>query len=249
MYNRHTLTTIILLFLIFSCQSINSTREELGIQGNFVIFSFDDGPDEYTTPKLLVLLEKYQIKAMFCLLGVNAEQYPELTRRIYDEGHLIVNHGYYDRFANFMNDDQFTDNLIRGQQAISSALGFDMYPKLYRPHGGYYNSRRERILINNGYSIVSASIRVYDAVGTSAKHQRTVNRIINTVIKEEGGIILLHDARGSYSRKIIELEKNPKGPYNRLWIIDAVEEIIVSLLEKDFILHHADLLAAIGLEN
>ena len=246
MYNRFFLTVIILILFVNSCRSINSTREDIGISKNFVIFSFDDGPDEHTTPELLDVLDKYQIKAIFFLLGENAEQYPEITRRIYEEGHIIANHGYSGRQAHHLKDDQFTYNLVRGQEAISSALGFYLYPKLYRPHGGFLNSRRERILINNGFFPVFTNIRVYDAVKTSVYRQMAANKIIDKAIREGGGIILLHDARDSYSKKNKKLEKNPKGPYNRLWIIDTVEEIIVSLLNRGFVLHHPDLLSVIG---
>lgn len=245
---KYLIWLFFLITIFSSCMSINSSRTELGITQSNVIFSFDDGPDKHTTPLLLDLLLKYEIKALFCLLGENAEQYPELVRRIHDEGHLIVNHGYYDRHARSMNDDDFRNNLIKGDNAISLALGFEMYPKLYRPHGGFYTRRQKEIFIEEGYSIVPANIRVYDAVKTSARKQRIVNSVINKVIKDNGGIILLHDARGSHSRKKIELEKNPDGPFNRLWIVEAVEEIIVSLLEKGFVLHHPNLLAVIGFD-
>jgi len=240
------LLLILFVFLILSCRSINNTRDELGIAYNKVMFSFDDCPDEDTTPLLLDLLERYEIKALFCLLGVNAEQYQGLVKRIHDEGHVIINHGYYDKHAYSMDEKEFTDNLLRGEKAISSALGFAMNPKLYRPHGGYYKPMHERTLIGSGYSLISANIRVYDAVKTSKNRRQAANQIIKKVIKNSGGMIILHDARGIYSRKEIELKKNPEGPFNRLWIVDVVDDVIVSLLDKGFILHHPDLLTAAG---
>ena len=245
MYKR-TFLLLLTVFLFFSCHSITGTREELAIGRSIVIFSFDDGPDEHTTPQLLDVLNRHGIKAMFFLLGVNAEKYPELVRRIHEEGHVIINHGYYDRPAYSMTDDEFIDNLIRAEEAISSAIGFDLHPKLYRPHGGFYKSSHARILQDKGYSIVKANIRVYDAVKTSANQKRVVNQIINKVIKDGGGIVLLHDARGAYSQKKIELDRNPEGPFNRLWIVGVVDEVIVSLVERGFILHHHDILAIAG---
>jgi len=234
---------LLVLFLFISCLSINSTRNNLG---KVVIFSFDDGPDEHTTPLLLDVLKRHEIKAMFFLLGVNAEQFPDIVKRMHEEGHIIVNHGYYDKQAGLMKDEEFTENLLLGEEAISSALGIDFYPRLYRPHGGYYTQQHERILIDRGYSIVSANIRVYDAVKTSASRRQIVKQIVRNVIRTGGGIILLHDARGIFSRKEIEIKKNPDGPFNRLWIVDVVDEVIVSLLDKGFTLHHPDLLAAAG---
>jgi peptidoglycan/xylan/chitin deacetylase (PgdA/CDA1 family) len=209
-----------------------------------VYFSFDDGPDGMgdTTARLLDVLKKYQIKALFCLLGENVEYYPELVKRIYDEGHYIANHGYSEKHAYKMNDNEFRDNLIRGGAAISSVLGFDMNPKLYRPHGGFNNSRQEKICIDEGYTIVPVTVRVYDAVDAATKRKKIIKKTINLVEKRGGGLILLHDGRDSYARRETKLERNPNGAFNRSWIPDAVEEIIIALLDKGFNLNSSNIL-------
>lgn len=229
-----------LLFLFLSCQSITHNRTQLGIPPSLVYFSFDDGPDvqDDTTARLLDVLKKYQIRALFCLLGENAEQYPDVVKRIHAEGHYLINHGYADKFASNMNDDEFRNNLIRGEAAISAALGYDMYPRLYRPHGGFYHSNQEKICLDEGYTIVHANIRVYDAVKSGTRQHEVVRRIIKKLEKQGGGIILLHDARGSYSRTEIEIEKHPGSAYNRSWIPETVEEIIIALLDRGFILNN-----------
>jgi len=228
---------LLLIIILSSCRSITTTKTELGIPNSVAYFSFDDGPDAQgdTTARLLDVLKKYQIKAMFCLLGENAEQYPDLVRRIYNEGHYLANHGYSDKWAIEMNDDEFRNSLLRGEAAISSILGFEMDPKLYRPHGGFYNSRQEKICIAEGYTIVPVTVRVYDAIMTKASQRKIVKSIIKKLEKQNGGVILLHDGRDSYSRRN-KRAKNPKSVYNRSWIPIAVEEIITSLLNKGFIL-------------
>src|SRR5207249_542674 len=60
-----------------------------------VALTFDDGPDPEWTPKILDILKAAKVKAAFFLVGVNAEHYPNLVRRIVDEGHEIGNHTYY----------------------------------------------------------------------------------------------------------------------------------------------------------
>jgi len=228
----------LLLILLCSCRTINCNREELNIPHSVVYFSFDDGPNviDDTTARLLDVLKKYQIKAMFCLLGVNAEQAPDLVRRIYDEGHCIVNHGYSDKWASRMNPDEFRNNLIRGGAAISAALGHDRYPRLYRPHGGFYTSAQDKIIREEGYMLVPGNIRVYDAVLDGTKQGKVVSKIINKVKKYGGGIILLHDARDSYVQAEARLTKKPQGVFGRSWIPGTVEEIITALLDKGFYL-------------
>jgi len=237
----------LLFILFFSCRTINHSRAELGISPSIVYLSFDDGPNDQgdTTSRLLDVLKKYQIKAMFCLLGENAEQYPDLVRRIYDEGHYIVNHGYSDKWASKMKPDEFRNNLVRGGTAISAALGFEMNPKLYRPHGGFYNSAQEKIIRDEGYIIVPSNIRVYDAVIDETKKSRVVKQVIEKTEKQGGGIILLHDARDSHVQTKARLAENPNGVFNRSWIPNAAEEIIIILLDRGFILNSPDILAAI----
>ena len=58
-----------------------------------VVLTFDDGPTEFT-PLFLDLLNKYQAKAVFFCIGKQIEQYPEILKRIKEEGHIIGNHTY-----------------------------------------------------------------------------------------------------------------------------------------------------------
>jgi len=236
-------TPLFLLVLLCSCRTINRNRAELNVPPSVVYFSFDDGPNviDDTTARLLDVLKKYQIKAMFCLLGVNVEQAPDLVRRIYDEGHCLVNHGYSDKWASRMNPDEFRNNLIRGGAAISAALGHDKYPKLYRPHGGFYTSAQEKIIREEGYMLVPGNIRVYDAVLDGTKQEEVVRKIIKKVEKHGGGIILLHDARDSYVQAEAQAATPSQSVFNRSWIPGTVEKIIVVLLEKEFNLNNQDI--------
>src|SRR5216117_2619046 len=60
-----------------------------------VAITFDDGPDPRWTPQILDILKAANVKAAFFLVGVNAERYPGLVRRIVNKGHEIGNHTYY----------------------------------------------------------------------------------------------------------------------------------------------------------
>ena len=232
---------LLALFLIFliSCKALNitSSNEKLGILPSHVIFTFDDGPNQYnnTTERLLDVLNKYNVKGTFCLIGVNVKSNHEIVRRIFNEGHTIVNHGYSDKIAYFLNDDKFRENIILGEEAISEALGFQNYPKLYRPNGGIYNEQKEKIIFGEGYTIVPYTVKVIDAYAKPANKDKLVRKIINTVEKQNGGIIIMHDMRDAYDLNQSRLEKKPKSAYDRSWIPEAVEEIIIALLDKGFI--------------
>ena len=221
-----------------ACQTINRSNEELGLPPAMVAFIFDDGPNVHdgTTERLLNVLNKYEIHAMFCLLGENAEAFPELVRRIDREGHVIINHGYSDKWAYRMGKVEFRDNLVLGEAAISTALQKELIPKLYRPHGGFYTSKQERISREAGHPMIPSSVRIYDAVLKGEKKDKAVKKIIKKIEKQNGGIILLHDALDSHFRTEKRLGKNAFGVFNRSWIPDSAEEIITLLLSKGFIM-------------
>ncbi|WP_218037977.1 polysaccharide deacetylase family protein [Streptomyces lycii] len=63
-----------------------------GKSGSSVAFTFDDGPDPTHTPAMLDVLKKHGVKAVFCLWGDHVRQYPNLVKRIADEGHVLCNH-------------------------------------------------------------------------------------------------------------------------------------------------------------
>ena len=65
-----------------------------GAPGKQVVISFDDGPDPQWTPKILDILKRYNVKATFFIIGLEAEKYPGLSSASIGEGHEIGNHTF-----------------------------------------------------------------------------------------------------------------------------------------------------------
>ncbi|MDT2240158.1 polysaccharide deacetylase family protein [Paenibacillus larvae] len=59
-----------------------------------VALTFDDVPDPRYTSKILDILKQYDVKATFFVVGNRAKQYPNLVKRMVNEGHLVGNHSY-----------------------------------------------------------------------------------------------------------------------------------------------------------
>jgi peptidoglycan/xylan/chitin deacetylase (PgdA/CDA1 family) len=227
---------LICCFVLSSCRTISQSMEKTNLPERTVVLTFDDGPNahEDTTARLLDVLAKYQVHAMFALLGENAARNPELVRRIHDEGHIIVNHGFSDKFVIRMKADEFETNLILGEEAIVSALGENLSPLLYRPQGGFYNKTLRNIWESRGYTLIPSNIRVYDAAKNASSKDRIIQTILEAVDARKGGVVLLHDARESWQLAEKKLAGDPEGVFNRSWIPEAVEELILKLLERGY---------------
>jgi peptidoglycan/xylan/chitin deacetylase (PgdA/CDA1 family) len=232
-----------LLLALAGCYSIGAAARDT--PRGVVTFSFDDGPNGRVTPRLLETLERHGVRGTFALLGVNAEKYPALVRRIAAGGHGLINHGYGEQFAVFLDRDAFLANLDAGQRAIDAALGETPdtappdtarrgEPFPYRPQGGFYSRAQQRLWEARGCVLAPVNIRVYDAVLSEKDRDKVVREVIQKVEKLGGGVVLLHDGKDAWTTKEAGLERNPRGPYNRDWIPGAVEELILVLREKGY---------------
>ena len=69
--------------------------------GNVIALTFDDGPDPINTPQVLAILDRFHVKATFCIVGTAARKHPELITAIRAQGHALCDHtethAYLDR--------------------------------------------------------------------------------------------------------------------------------------------------------
>jgi polysaccharide deacetylase family protein (PEP-CTERM system associated) len=76
---------------------------------------------EKNTERALELLDRYQIKATFFVLGWVADHFPELVRRVSERGHEIASKGYYHRSVLHMTPAEFKEDLARAREALQKA--------------------------------------------------------------------------------------------------------------------------------
>ena len=70
------------------------TVSSVPVDGPYIALTFDDGPSEKLTPRLLDLLAQHHIHATFFVIGENVAQHPEIVKRAASEGHEIGNHSF-----------------------------------------------------------------------------------------------------------------------------------------------------------
>ena len=155
----------------------------------YVALTFDDGPSGRFTRALLDGLAERGVKATFLLCGYRIEQAPEMTRRIYDEGHEIGYHGYSHCCMEQMCREQI-EKEIRDTQAL---LPEDCDPVFLRPPGGILNETVLLAAKEAGLPILTWSVdpRDWATHDTAAVERAVLSKV------RDGDVILLHDMSDS----------------------------------------------------
>jgi peptidoglycan-N-acetylglucosamine deacetylase len=173
--------------------------------------TFDDGPDPEWTPQILDVLNQVNAPATFFVIGLNAEQYPDLIRREVAEGHELGNHTFtHPNIANISNA-QFSLELSATRVLMESLVGRRTY--LFRPP---YAEDAEPVTPDEVRPLEAVSDRGYLTVGMQIDpddwRQPGVEQIVNAVIEKagdpnspNGNIILLHDSGGNRSETVAAL--------------------------------------------
>ena len=186
-----------------------------------IVLTFDDGPDPEWTPKILDILKHYGVPAVFFVVGQKAENYPDLVGRMWNEGHEIGNHSLTHPNLFLLSPLEQRLQLTTTQRIIQAVTGHST--TLFRPP---YGGDPEPTTAQEVAPMVTAKDLNYITVGEKNDPQdwrlnpfkrgseildmtkfRTGEEIAQSVIvnRDEGSIVLLHDAGGDRSRTLIAL--------------------------------------------
>ncbi len=174
-----------------------------GQDSKMVSITFDDGPDPRWTPEILDILKERGIKATFFLVGSQAEKYPNIVRRIFNEGHTLGNHTYTHANLGLTSRGQTELELNATQRLIESITGHST--TLFRPP---YNADSQpadlselvplSIAQDLNYLIVLENVDPEDWAKPGT--QEIVDRVRQN--RRLGNIVLLHDAGGDRSQTV-----------------------------------------------
>lgn len=173
-----------------------------GTEGKRVFLTFDDGPTTQVTPYILDILDKYNIKATFFVLGNRVKSNPEIVKREYDSGHYIANHSYSHKYKKiYKSEDNLLNEYNKTEDAIREAIGDQSYSSnLFRFPGGSKGGPYEEIkskarkkLNENGIAYLDWSALTYDADGADSKKE-ILNNLKETMKGWDNVVVLMHDA-------------------------------------------------------
>lgn len=170
--------------------SPNPTDPKQQTEVKLVSLTFDDGPDGKYTSQILDILKEYNVKATFFVVGPQVEKYPDIAKRIVDEGHSIGNHTWSHSNLTKLSDKARIKEIARAQQAILDATG--VTSQLMRAPYGATSASVLKTIHNDNMKHVFWTVDTKDWAGTSVKEMYT-NVMSNT---HQGGIILMHSFGG-----------------------------------------------------
>lgn len=191
-----------------------STVERAGHKRRQVALTFDDGPDQRWTPKILDILARYHAPATFFVTGANAMGEPELLRRIIAQGSELGNHS-----TTHANLDQLPETAVRielntTQRIVESHTGRSM--RLFRaPYLGDADPstpaelHASRVAADMGYLSVGLNVDPRDWTGNDADEivAHTIAQVTAGHAGRSTQIVLLHDSGGDRTATIEALPR------------------------------------------
>jgi peptidoglycan/xylan/chitin deacetylase (PgdA/CDA1 family) len=178
-----------------------------------IALTIDDGPDPVVTPKVLDILDCYQVKASFFCIGKQALAHRELCREIIRRGHAIENHSmhHFYRFST-MGVRGLRREVGDAQRVLTEITG--QSPRFFRAPAGLRNLFLDPVLERLGLQLSSWSVRGFDTSWTSP--QRIRARMVGRL--KAGAIVLMHDGNAAI---------DPNGQ-------SMIEQVLPGLIETAF---------------
>jgi len=154
----------------------------------YIALTFDDGPHQILTPRLLDILKEKKAKATFYVMGVKVGLHPDIVQRAVLEGHEIGNHVYDHPVLTKIKPKELEHQIQATTEAIKSATG--IAPKTLRPPYGNTNRKVNDMISNKfNYDVIFWSFDIID--WKFPKKSEILSRSKKHI--DNGAIVLAHD--------------------------------------------------------
>jgi peptidoglycan-N-acetylglucosamine deacetylase len=161
-----------------------------------VALTFDDGPWPSQTEQVLDILSEANVKASFFMVGYLVERYPEMARRVVEEGHLVGNHTQSHTILTRQSGEVVRDQIVSGSSTLQNVTG--VTPTWFRPPGGGMNATVLQESHRMGMDLVMWDVDPQDwrRPGVEPMLQNMRANI------GPGSVVLLHDGGGDRTQTI-----------------------------------------------
>ncbi|MBW8822248.1 MAG: polysaccharide deacetylase family protein, partial [Streptomyces sp.] len=173
-----------------------------------LVLTFDDGPDPTWTPKVLDVLKKHHAHAVFFVTGTMASRYPDLVKRIVDEGHEVGLHTFNHPDLSFQSKKRIDWELSQNQLALAGAAG--IRTSLFRPpYSSFADAMDDRSWPVTEYIGTRGYITVVNNTDSEDWQKPGVRQIIRNATPKhgKGAIVLMHDSGGDRHQTVQALDR------------------------------------------
>lgn len=153
--------------------------------------TYDDGPNDSYTLRLLEILARHNVRATFFLIGRYVQQRPAIVREIVQAGHVVGNHTFTHPLLTLKSADEIRRELTACRSALEDAIGKDsnLISNLFRPPFGGRRPAVLRIAHDLGLTPIMWNVTGYD---WNAPPSEVIERKVTRQIRG-GDVVLLHD--------------------------------------------------------
>ncbi len=158
--------------------------DEVDVNAPMIALTFDDGPSEKATERILQVLRDNYSHATFFVVGKQSDKYPELIQSIASSGCEIGNHTYDHKNLTDLNAEEIGQQIDDVSRSVKSACGSD--PTVIRPPYGAYD--------DEVMSLLDKPVILWD-LDTEDWSSRNAQTVCDKVMAEvkDGDIVLMHD--------------------------------------------------------
>ena len=160
-----------------------------------VYLTFDDGPSDKVTPKILDVLKEEDVKATFFIIGKQAETRKKLLKRAHEEGHTLAVHSYSHEYNKIYSSPKtLIEDIDKCNTIIKEITG--KKSNVYRFPGGSYGLDDELIqaVSAHGLRYVDWNASTCDAEIINASPEELYKRAISTSADKQNIVLLAHDS-------------------------------------------------------
>lgn len=175
--------------LMLALRRVMGTITHVETEEPVAALTFDDGPHPRYTPHLLEILQTYETRATFFMVGESAQRYPHIVKRVALAGHAIGNHSWDHSSFPLLTRRERILQVRRCEKAVAP---FGL--KFFRPPYGHQNVASRFDLLWLGYQVVAWNVLTVDWVDHTP--DRMIDRLIDQI--KPGCVILFHDSLHTY---------------------------------------------------
>jgi peptidoglycan/xylan/chitin deacetylase (PgdA/CDA1 family) len=169
--------------------------------GDVVSFTFDDGPNPPDTLRLLDVLRRRHVRAVFCLWGDHVREHPEVVRRIAAAGHVLCNHSMHHDDLGPWTPEQIRADLTETSALIRQAVPHARIPYFRAPFGSWGQSPQVAAELGMQPLGWRLAITDWEPPGTDVLVQRLRDGIT------PGAVVLMHDGGGDRSQTVEAVDR------------------------------------------